>query len=166
MNVGSLEPTWFALLLALGLGNWIATEIFVASVICEDLREWGVKFGQRVEAKLPRLGRKIVYFTRCALCVGIWIGFAQAAVFGGPFRPQGGWFNWTACFVANALACKGIGHLLLQLNAVAHHYVQLLTWRTRRTEWEAKEKKAEAEVIRALSSNGSRPSAPAAKSSV
>ena len=120
-----------ASVLFLGGVNWVATEIIVTSVIFEDVREAVIKLGARVEERHPRIGRKVSYFCKCALCVGIWIGFAEAIVLGGPLHPGGIW-AWSA-FIVNGLIYKFVGHLLLQVNAAFHNAVELLQQHVRLT---------------------------------
>lgn len=104
--------------LFLGLVNWIATIIIVESVIFEDVREWVQRRGKLMEATRPRAGRKVGYVLTCALCVGTWVGFVEALCFGGPLR-----FG-VLSFIANGLLFKALGHLFLQVNALAHHKIE------------------------------------------
>jgi hypothetical protein len=127
------------LVLLLGSVNWIATEIIVTSVIFKDVREIIDRCGERVKARYPRIGEKICYFLTCALCVGVWIGFMEALAFGGPLQPLG-WASWAA-FIANGLAYKAIGHLLLQLNAWFHNRVELMKWQAQAAKIEATERR-------------------------
>ena len=106
--------------LYLGIVNWMATVIITESVIFEDFRDMVRRYGKSLEANHPRIGRKVCYFVTCALCMGTWIGFIEAIVFDGPLR------FWWLSFIANGLLYKGIGHLFLQLNALAHHMVTRL----------------------------------------
>ena len=78
-----------ALLLVLGLGlvNWIAVEVIVTSVVFKDLREVVDRLGRHIKSRHPRIGEKVCYFLTCALCVGVWVGFVEASVFGGPLQP-------------------------------------------------------------------------------
>jgi|GEM_PF-3713904 len=132
---GALQTLSFVFFL--GAVNWIVTLMLVSALIFEDLRELFDKLGKRVEKRHPRVGRKISDFFKCALCVGVWIGFIQAGLFGGPLRLEGGW-AW-ATFIANGLLYKAVGHLLLQVNAWFHGRVELLKWLARCAEHEAKE---------------------------
>jgi len=111
--------------LFLGLVNWVATEIVVTSIIFKDIREWTDNLGMRLKKRHPRTGEKLCYFLKCALCVGVWIGFVEALVFDGPLHSQLTWIGWAA-FVANGLLYKGVGHLLLQVNAWFHHRIDLM----------------------------------------
>lgn len=110
--------------LALGVVNWVATEIVVTSVIFEDIRRVVDGLGKRLKPRHPCLSRKVCYFLNCALCVGIWIGFIEAFAFGGPLQPHGLWASWAA-FIANGLLYKAPGHVLLQLNAWFHNRNEL-----------------------------------------
>lgn len=116
---------FFLFVVGFGLVNWIATEIVVNSVVFEDVRELVSGFGRRVHKRHPRIGHKITYFTGCCLCVGVWVGFIEALVFGGPLQIHAGWLAW-ASFIANGLAYKAVGHLLLQVNGSFHNGVELL----------------------------------------
>lgn len=102
----------------LGLINWIATIIIVESVIFEDVRAFIERRGKLLEHNHPRAGRKLSYFITCALCTGTWVGFVEALCFGGPLS-----FGILS-FIANGLLFKALGHLFLQVNALAHHKVQ------------------------------------------
>lgn len=127
------------LILALGAVNWIATEIIASSVIFKDVREAVDKVGERIVGRFPRIGEKVCYFLKCALCVGVWIGFAEAAVFGGPLHPEGMW-AWSA-FIANGLLYKAPGHLLLQINAWFHNRVELLKHLAEAARYEAQDRR-------------------------
>lgn len=119
-----VNPEGFALVAFLGLVNWIATEVIVTSVIFKDVREVMDRLGKRVSQRSPRLGEKICYFLKCALCVGVWVGFIQAAFFSGPLQLEG-WWSW-ATFIANGLLFKGAGHLFLQVNGWFHNRIELM----------------------------------------
>lgn len=106
--------------LYLGLINWIATIIIVESVLFEDVRGWIQRRGKLLEETRPAVGRKVSYVITCALCTGTWIGFVEALCFGGPLS-----FGILS-FIANGLLFKALGHLFLQVNALAHHRVQEL----------------------------------------
>lgn len=107
--------------LFLGLVNWIATIIITESVIFEDVRAYVERRGKLLEATHPRAGRKLSYFVTCALCMGTWVGLVEALCFGGPLS-----FGILS-FVANGLLFKALGHLFLQVNALAHHKVQWMS---------------------------------------
>lgn len=141
----TLDTRGLLLVLFLGGVNWIATEIVVTSVIFEDAREVVDKFGKWVRKRFPRTGRKVCYFLKCALCVGVWIGFIEAAAFGGPLHPHGTWAVWAA-FIANGLLYKAPGHLLLQINGWFHNRVELMKWQALLAKGEACEREELAEL--------------------
>lgn len=87
--------------LYLGLVTWLATLIIVEGKIFDTPRQWVVSYAPG----------KLSYLVTCHLCAGTWVGFALAAVAGGPF---GGW----AAIVLNGLLYKAIGHLVLEVVAV------------------------------------------------
>lgn len=124
MNVADVLQM-LAYVLMFGAVNWVATEIVVNSVIFKDIREKVGTWGNRVKVRYPRTGEKISYFLTCALCVGVWIGFIEAAVFGGPLHTDIPWLSWSM-FVANGLAYKAVGHLLLQINGWFHNRNELM----------------------------------------
>lgn len=107
--------------IALGLVNWIVTVIVTQNKVCEDVREFVEHFGTWLEPKSKRLGGKVKYFASCPMCVGVWLGFAEAAAFGGPLHPHPSWASW----IANGLLYKAIGHLVLQLSAVLHNVSEM-----------------------------------------
>ncbi len=123
----TLDSRGLLLVLFLGGVNWMATEIVVTSVIFEDVRRAVDRFGKHIGRRFPQVGKKLCYFVKCALCVGVWIGFIEAFAFGGPLHPHGIWAAWAA-FIANGLLYKAPGHLLLQVNAWFHHRVELTKW--------------------------------------
>lgn len=88
------------IVLLLGVVNWIATKILIEGHIFEPVR-------QQV-ARVPGFSK----FPTCALCVGTWVGIAEAAVFGGPLAGMTG-------FVANALVFKGLGEVIRIAEEVA-----------------------------------------------
>lgn len=81
------------IILLLGVVNWIATKILIEGHIFESVR-------QQV-ARVPGFSK----FPTCALCVGTWVGIAQAVVFGGPLVGMTG-------FVGNVLIFKGLGEII------------------------------------------------------
>lgn len=141
----TLDQRGLLLVLFLGAVNWVATEIVVTSVIFEDVRKLVDKLGRRIETRFPRAGSKVRYFVKCPLCVGVWIGFVEAAAFGGPLHPHGIWAVWAA-FVANGLLYKAPGHLLLQVNAWFHHRVELTKQQASLAELEVSERKELADL--------------------
>ena len=117
------------------LVNWLVATILVDSHLFAPLRNHLVKKAEYVQTswgvfKLPYLfpegttkeeydASRVIYHGRwlkpaqlatCYLCIRVWIGFAQAAYFGGPF---GGW----AHIVANGLLYAAGGHLILELRS-------------------------------------------------
>lgn len=150
-----LDSRGLLLVLFLGAVNWVTTEIVVTSVIFKDVREAADKLGTRIKQKHPRIGEKVCYFLKCALCVGVWIGFIEAAAFGGPLHPHGVWAAWAA-FVANGLLYKAPGHLLLQLNGLFHNLVELLKWRADAAKNEAIERRELAKLSGAEASSSER----------
>lgn len=117
------------------LVNWLATTIFVESSLFAPARDWIVRKSQRVVWKGQRLKlpftfpegttpeeaaeaqiiftnpwAKVGQLVTCHMCTGTWVGFIQAAVFGGPFA---GWY----AVIANGLLYKAGGHLILELRS-------------------------------------------------
>lgn len=89
-----------ALLIA-GLVNWLATTVIVEGKIFEPVRM--LPFVQSRE--------KLRYLVGCHLCAGVWVGIIEAVAFtalGAP-QPYAGWW----LLLANALAFKAVGHLIL-----------------------------------------------------
>jgi len=151
----TLDSRGLLLVLFLGAVNWVTTEIVVTSVIFKDLRDAADKLGTRIKKRYPRIGEKVCYFLKCALCVGVWIGFIEAAAFGGPLHPHGEWAAW-ATFLANGLLYKAPGHLLLQLNGWFHNRVELLKWQAEAAKYDADERRELAELSGAKASSGDR----------
>lgn len=54
---------------------------------------------------------KLAQLVSCQLCVRVWVGFAEAFVFGGPFA--GRWYQ----FLADGLLYAAGGHLILELRS-------------------------------------------------
>ena len=116
--------------------NWLATTIFVESSLFAPLRDrvmrWGVvlvlKDGRTVSPtgqlndSLTRedieagqiirkwYAEKAAMLVTCIMCLGVWVGFAEALYFGGPL---GGW----AAIVANGLLYKAGGHFIYELRS-------------------------------------------------
>jgi len=86
------------ILFVAGLVNWMATLILVEGKIFEPVRN-------RARGEYSR------YFVGCHLCTGTWVGIAEAVAFtlAGVALPFAGWF----LVLANALAIKAVGHLIL-----------------------------------------------------
>lgn len=124
---------WIVLYAA--LINWVATTVFVEASLFEPYRSWVIRRAERVATptglhKLPYVwpegtteeqasNPQIVYvkpwgkvaqLITCHLCLGTWVGFIEAAVFGGPFH---GWY----AIIANGLLFKAGGHLILELRS-------------------------------------------------
>lgn len=106
---------------ALGLVNWVVTVIITQNKVCEDVRDAVECFGKWLEPKSKRIGSKVRYFASCPMCVGVWLGFAEAAAFGGPLHPHPAWAAW----IANGLLYKAVGHLVLQMSAVLHNVSEM-----------------------------------------
>lgn len=127
-----------------GIINWLITTIFVESTLFAPWRAWVsghslrvcfgedcYKTGDDIEVEPDLVGSatlqhhgpwvKVAQLVTCHMCLGTWVGFAEAAYFGGPFH---GW----AAIIANGLLYKGIGHLVLELRPQA--WVQLLKARS------------------------------------
>lgn len=77
-----------------------------------------------------RIGPKIAYFAKCPMCVGVWVGFALAAVFGGPLYVDlswtPGWIDTAMTGIAIGLAYKGVGHFMFQLGKLLHHTIDCI----------------------------------------
>lgn len=88
------------MLLVAGLINWLATTIVVEGKIFEPVRN-------RMRGEYAR------YFVGCHLCAGVWVGFAEAVV----YMACGAAFPFTtwALVLANGLAFKAVGHLILMV---------------------------------------------------
>lgn len=126
-----LVTQWVGLPILLGLVNWIVTVIVTQGAILEELRNKVKTFGSRLEVDSPHkitklVGGKLNYFVACPLCVGTWIGFAEAASFGGPLHPHPAWAAW----IASGLLYKAIGHLSLQVSANLHNRAEYLKAQT------------------------------------
>ena len=116
--------------------NWLVTTIFVESSLFAPLRDrvmrWGVvlvlKDGRTVsptgqlndsltrediesgQIKRKWYAEKSAMLVTCIMCLGVWVGFAEALYFGGPL---GGW----AAIVANGLLYKAGGHFIYELRS-------------------------------------------------
>jgi hypothetical protein len=115
--------------------NWIATTIFVESSLFAPIRDRILRMGVSLLVngrKLPSTGKipddmtradveagklvrakwaeKLAMLVTCIMCLGVWVGFAEALYFGGPF---GGW----AAIVANGLLYKAGGHFIYELRS-------------------------------------------------
>jgi hypothetical protein len=119
--------------------NWLVTTIFVESKLFEPLRTWIIheayavrhadawhKIGNKhwytfpeettqeeADAATPVLHgpwAKVAQLVTCQLCTRVWVGFAEAAYFGGPDH---GW----ARLVANGLLYAALGHLIFELRS-------------------------------------------------
>jgi len=77
-----------------------------------------------------RLGPRLKYLPTCPMCMGVWIGFTQAGVFGGPLDVNISWAPWIAnvsmSIVANGLLFKAVGHFFIQLGAILHHTAEFM----------------------------------------
>jgi hypothetical protein len=102
---------------ALGLINWLVTVLVTQNKVFEDVRSLVTRCGEWIEPRCRPIGSKVRYFASCPMCVGAWIGFAEAAAFGGPLHPHPSWASW----IANGLLYKAVGHLILQVSAVLHN---------------------------------------------
>jgi hypothetical protein len=91
----------------LGLANWMAAYIITQGAVFQPVRD----LVHRHTHHRPR-AHHLSYLTACFLCAGVWVGFAEAAVFGGPFR---GW----AAIIINGLVYKAIGHAVYIMQRLA-----------------------------------------------
>lgn len=124
-----------ALVLYLGLANWLVTLIVVESELCRPLRERAA--GSRLPTlrevwralpdealRSPDIGSelqrikttpvprrpKLAYLVSCHLCAGTWVGLAMALVAGSPFPGLAG-------VVLGGLTYKALGHVTLEATA-------------------------------------------------
>jgi hypothetical protein len=122
-----------------GLINWLVTTIFVESKLFEPIRNFVIyesyycdwdgkryKCGGRhsfifpegttqaeAEAHPPYMYGpwvKVAQLVTCQLCTRVWVGFAEAAYFGGPLH---GSFP----IIANGLLYAAVGHLIFELRS-------------------------------------------------
>lgn len=109
-----------------GIINWLATWILVDAEVFRELRDGFVAW---TKAHLPGVaGRKAAYLVRCQLCCGTWVGLGMAALLSGPLvavHPAASWF-------LNGLLYKGVGHLILEAQALAMNHNELLRLRLER----------------------------------
>ncbi len=75
----------------LGLANWLATIIITSSSLFAPLRA-------RAAVVHPKLGELVT----CPLCAGVWVGFGQGVLLGGPLEN----FFW------NGLVYKAVAELV------------------------------------------------------
>lgn len=118
------------LILAAGVANWIITYIIVEGALFAELRTWVAgkceEVKQRCDTCPQTFGTKsrrwcagkAVYFVKCHLCVGTWVGFALTPFVPGPFHSP----IFGVAMVLNGLVIKGFGHATLELTSA---------WRTR-----------------------------------
>lgn len=126
-----------ALIAWAALINWLVTTIFVESKLFEPVRNWvimeayyvrwtdgtwrkcGGRHGPVIfpeehkdEPEMVMRGPwlKAAQLVTCQLCTRVWVGFAEAAYFGGPDH---GW----ARLIANGLLYAGAGHLIFELRS-------------------------------------------------
>jgi hypothetical protein len=116
--------------------NWLVVTILVESTLFDPWRQFVLRLGAHITladgTKLPPSGKipegvtqqqieqahvtkaawsiKLAQLVTCHMCLGVWVGFAEALYFGGPFH---GW----AAIVANGLLFKAGGHLVLELRS-------------------------------------------------
>lgn len=134
-----------ALVIFLGIANWLATTILVESEVTRDYREWinrkadtaanrkayflggndrkwnFTETEKQVRLRVNRvafLWNKLRYFVGCHLCTGTWVGLVMAA-FIAPIVsiPFVGW-------VLTGLTIKGIGHLFLVVHKAGEAWTQ------------------------------------------
>ena len=127
------------LVLYAALVNWIVTTIFVESKLFEPIRLWIIheSYVVRWDGKLHKVGNKhwfefpiettqeeadaanvhmagpwakLAQLVTCQLCTRVWVGFAEALVFRGPFV---GWYS----YLANGLLYAAAGHLIYELRS-------------------------------------------------
>lgn len=119
--------------------NWFATFVLVESTLFAPWRDFCVKKGQRIllDGVVYRLPFtfpsgtdpanpptyeiifkgpwfKVGQLVTCHTCTGVWVGFIEAIVLGGPFSLRWGILT----VIANGLLFKAGGHLILELRAV------------------------------------------------
>lgn len=105
----------------LGLLNFIGTVIVCDSEIFVPVR------------RLADRWHYTRYLVGCYLCTGVWVGFAEAACFGGPLQSD----IWPIALIGNGLAFKAVGHLVCQANGYMHQHVAFLEAMNKRNlEWE------------------------------
>lgn len=80
--------------------NWLATYILCEGHIFEGSRNW-------IESHLPE---KMAYLCRCQLCMGTWVGFAEALIIS--HQPFHGWY----AIIASGLVFKAFGHAFLVIH--------------------------------------------------
>lgn len=107
-----------------GAVNWIVTQVLVVAGLFEECREWVVTRGKSLTGRWGLPGKKLAYFVKCPLCVGVWIGFAQAGIMPGPVHLSG-WMAW-ADWIVNGLLYKAVGHLFFQINGWFHAKIELM----------------------------------------
>ncbi len=121
-----------------GLVNWLVTTILVESHLFAPIRNWIVHetwYITGADGKRHQIGGKHAYIwpegtkeedvpppymwgpwvrvaqlVTCQLCTRVWIGFAEAAYFGGPDH---GPFR----LVANGLLYAAVGHLIFEVRS-------------------------------------------------
>ena len=130
-QVNGIELFVFASLI-----NWLVTTIFVESSLFAPMRDKVLRMGVVLKLKDGRLvsptgqlnenltredieagqiirkwyAEKAAMLVTCIMCLGVWVGFAEALYFGGPL---GGW----AAIVANGLLYKAGGHFIYELRS-------------------------------------------------
>ena len=128
--MNSIELVVFASLI-----NWLVTTFFVESSLFQPVRDYVLRTGVHIVVngrKLPPSGKipddmtradveagqlvrswwamKLAQLVTCIMCLGVWVGFAEALYFGGPLH---GW----AAIIANGLLYKAGGHLIYELRS-------------------------------------------------
>lgn len=100
------------------LVTWILVESFLFKGLQTKIRNWGCRKAQpRLDArKGGGVGEKLAYLVSCPLCLGVWVGFAQAWYFGGPFSAK----LAVVTIAYNGLVFKAFGHVFYQLLAALH----------------------------------------------
>lgn len=110
------------LIIAAGLVNWLVTTIIVESELGRPLRDYISSRrdggdggdGSWVACDLDRgVWRWADYLVRCHLCVGTWVGLAEA-LYVGPVVRSG-----ILGIMFTGLLIKAVGHLVLELRPQA-----------------------------------------------
>lgn len=105
---------YVALLIFLGIANWLATTILVEAEITRDYRDWiGKKYDYANEHPRSRSAwgwYKLKYLVGCHLCTGIWVAIVMAAFVPSVIATPVVGFGLTALII------KGIGHMVLVLH--------------------------------------------------
>src|SRR5690348_6181589 len=78
---------YMVLILAAGVANYIATWVIVLGAIFAEIRDWVEKRCVCVQKRCEKRNQtfctrttrfvagKVMYFVKCPLCVGVWVGF-------------------------------------------------------------------------------------------